>query len=264
MALGIDGIAHNFAIEEKGKTIAVLGSGFNFIYPKENEWLFHKILEYGGCIISEYSPETEVIKSNFPIRNRIISGLSDAILVVEAKYRSGSSITVKHAKLQGKNIYAIPNNIYENTGIGTNILIQEGAELITKPKQIIDKIKPMKKRNHKTVRNSVLKEIIDKEIYESKIKSRLELENAFNEKNIYSEKNFSNKSINKNVSIILKKEYLEIYKLLSNIPMHIDEIAARLNKSIQQISSTITLMEIDGLIEQIDSNYYIRKTDKII
>ena len=125
MAAGIDGIAHNAAIEECGKTIAVLGGGFNHIYPPENEWLFHKIVEKGGCVISEYSPEIEADKSKFPIRNRIISGLSDAVLVVEALFKSGSTITARLAKQEGKKVYAIPNNIYVSTAGGTNRLIQE-------------------------------------------------------------------------------------------------------------------------------------------
>ena len=124
MAIGIDGQAHNGAIEELGKTIAVLGGGFNHIYPKENEWIFYKILENCGCVISEYAPNVEVDKKNFPKRNRIISGLSDSILVVEAQYRSGSSITVKYAKEEGKIIYAIPSNIYNSAGIGSNMMIQ--------------------------------------------------------------------------------------------------------------------------------------------
>lgn len=137
MAVGIDGIAHNSAINEIGKTIAVLGGGFNHIFPTENEWLFHKILKNGGCIISEYPPGELPDKNNFPVRNRIIAGLSDAILVIEAEHRSGSSITAKYANEQGKTVYAIPSNIYSYAGVGTNRLIQEGAILVTKPEQII-------------------------------------------------------------------------------------------------------------------------------
>lgn len=137
MAVGIDGIAHNSAINEIGKTIAVLGGGFNHIFPEENEWIFHKILKNGGCIISEYPLDELPDKNNFPVRNRIIAGLSDAILVVEAEHRSGSSITAKYANEQGKTVYAIPSNIYSYAGIGTNRLIQEGAILVTKPEQII-------------------------------------------------------------------------------------------------------------------------------
>ena len=141
MAVGIDGIAHNAAIDEQGKTIAVLGSGLNYIYPPENEWLFHKIIEKGGCIISEYSPETEPDNKKYPTRNRIISGLSDAVLVVEAMHRSGSTITAKYAREERKLVYAIPNTIYVSTGVGTNRLLQAGAILATDPMQIVQDVK---------------------------------------------------------------------------------------------------------------------------
>lgn len=117
LAIGIDGASHYGALEHKGKTIAVLGCGLNHIYPKENEWLFHKILLNGGCAISEYPPDVEANMSNFPKRNRIISGISSGVLVVEAHYRSGSAITAKYAKEQGKNVYAIPSNIDSTNGV---------------------------------------------------------------------------------------------------------------------------------------------------
>ncbi len=106
------------------------------MYPKENEWLFHKILANGGCIISEYKPNVEPDMKYFPKRNRIISGISDGVLVVEAAYRSGSTITAKYAKEQEKTVYVVPSNIDSTTGIGTNILIMEGARLVTKPSNI--------------------------------------------------------------------------------------------------------------------------------
>ena len=217
MAVGIDGAAHNAAIEEQGKTIAVLGGGLNHIDPKENEWLFHKILDNGGCIISEYPPEDKADKSKFPIRNRIISGLSDAVLVVEAEHRSGSTITAKYAKNEGKLVYAIPSNIYSSTGIGTNRLIQEGAILVTNPKQIISELK-----NNEHVEDEVC--------------------------------NIKNTDAN----IILSKEYLEVYKILSDEPMHINEIARNLNKEICEISPIITMMEIDGYIVQAQTNYFTK------
>lgn len=230
MALGIDGIAHDTALSNIGSTIAILGGGFNNIYPKENEWLFYKIIENGGCIISEYLPDEKVEKKNFPNRNRIISGLSDAILVVEATYRSGSSITAKYANAQGKRVFAVPNNIFENTGIGTNILIQNGATLITKSKQIIDEVKG----KSITVSNKVnLNSKCDREIDYQKQE--------------------------KEVNNVMKSEYLEIYRLLSNKSMHINEISIKLNKSVQEITSTIIMMELEGYIEQVQANYFKRK-----
>jgi len=111
MAMGIDTSAHIGAKEEIGKTIAVLGSGFNYIFPEENTELFFDILKNDGCIITEYSPDTKVQSKNFPIRNRIISGLSNGVLIVEAKEKSGSMITARLAQKQNKKIYCIPGNI---------------------------------------------------------------------------------------------------------------------------------------------------------
>ncbi len=141
MASGIDTHAHNKAIENAGKTIAVLGNGFDYIYPPENEWLFHKILANGGCIITENKKDVKPDLSKFPKRNRIISALSDAILVVEAQYRSGTSVTVKYAKEYKKTVFAIPSNIDSTKGVGTNRMIAEGALLTTKPEEIIDSLK---------------------------------------------------------------------------------------------------------------------------
>ena len=137
MAVGIDSAAHVGAKMEKGKTIAVLGGGFNNIFPKENEELFYKILECGGCIISEYAPDVKADNKNFPSRNRIVSGLSEGLLVVEARYRSGTSITAKFAKEQGKKIFCIPSNVDSTTGYGTGVLIQNGAKLVLNPNDIL-------------------------------------------------------------------------------------------------------------------------------
>ena len=144
MALGIDSIAHKAAIKFPSSTIAVLGSGFNHIYPSENSKLFTEIIEKGGCIISEYPPEAEVDMKNFPFRNRIISALSMGILVVEANYRSGSTITARYGFEQNKPVFCLPRNIGISHGIGTNKLIQQGAMLVTNPQDILEvlQIKP--------------------------------------------------------------------------------------------------------------------------
>jgi len=137
LAKGIDSAAHIGSKSEVGKTIAVLGCGFENIFPKENEQLFHDILQEGGCIISEYSPETKADSKKFPDRNRIVSGLSEGVLVVEARYRSGTSITAGFAKKQGKKIFCIPSNVDLATGYGTGVLIQEGAKLVLTPEDIL-------------------------------------------------------------------------------------------------------------------------------
>lgn len=138
MAKGIDSYAHKGALDAKGKTIAVLGSGINYIYPKENEILYNKILEEQGLIISEYPLNMIPTPKCFPARNRIISGISDKVLVTEASKKSGSIITVNFAIEQGKDVYAIPGNITSSNSEGANELIKEGAILVTSLEDIID------------------------------------------------------------------------------------------------------------------------------
>lgn len=113
LARGIDTYAHKGAIVKNGKTIAVLGCGLDIIYPPENRNLYFEIIKKGGAIITEYPLGTKPLKHNFPARNRIISGLSDGVLVVEAKKRSGTLITVEHALDQGKDVYAVPRRHFK-------------------------------------------------------------------------------------------------------------------------------------------------------
>lgn len=114
-----------------GKTIAVLGNGLDMIYPKENGFLAKQIVENGGAILSEYPLGTKPEKMNFPARNRIISGMSQGILVVEAKAKSGTLITVDFALEQGRDVFVVPGNINSVHSVGTNRLIQQGAKLVT-------------------------------------------------------------------------------------------------------------------------------------
>lgn len=137
LATGIDTISHISSMTEKGKTIAVLGSGFNHIYPEENQYLYQKILENEGCIITEYPPQTEKKKENFPYRNRIVSGLSMGILIIEARYYTGTSITARYAIKQHKPIFCIPHSLDEPTGYTPNLFIKQGAQLVMKPKDIL-------------------------------------------------------------------------------------------------------------------------------
>jgi len=127
LALGIDGYSHEGALEADGKVIGVLGSGIDHMTPQRNRNLMKRGLENGGLVVSEYPPDVEGFKSNFPARNRIISGLSEALVVVEAGIDSGSLITAKCASDQGRTVYAVPGNINSQTSIGCNLLIRDGA-----------------------------------------------------------------------------------------------------------------------------------------
>ncbi len=119
-----------------GKPIAVIGSGLDIVYPKENKELEKKIINLGGCIISEYPVGTKPNKINFPARNRIISGISKGVVVIEAKEKSGTLITVDFALEQGRDIYVVPGNINSVNSVGTNNLIKQGAKLITSYNEI--------------------------------------------------------------------------------------------------------------------------------
>lgn len=143
LAIGIDSYAHMGALiaSGKGKTIAVLGSGIDEIYPKENTELARKIIQTGGCIVSEYPLGTKPNKINFPQRNRIISGLSDGVVVVEATKSSGSLITAEFGMEQGREIFAVPGNIFNPASEGTNELIRDGATIVLSSKEIIEEIK---------------------------------------------------------------------------------------------------------------------------
>lgn len=145
MARGIDTIAHKTALKYRGKTIAVLPSGFNNIYPKENLELYEQIIANNGLIISEYMPEVEPSSNRFLERNRIVSGLSIGTLVIEAEYRSGTSVTARMTKEQGKLVFCIPGSLDNKKSIGTNRLIQNGANLVTKVEDIIENYNLQKK-----------------------------------------------------------------------------------------------------------------------
>lgn len=140
LAKGVDSYAHIAVVDnltDCGKPIAIVGNGLDTVYPKENEYLAKKIIEKGGCILSEYPLGTKPEKMNFPARNRIISGISSGIIVIEAKVKSGALITVDFALEQGKDIFVVPGNINSKNSIGTNRLIQQGARLVTNYKDIL-------------------------------------------------------------------------------------------------------------------------------
>lgn len=138
MAKGIDSYSHSGCIKAGGKTIAVLGSGLDRIYPKENSSLYNEILSTGGLILSEYIIGTKPNKLNFPARNRIISGLSKGVIVAEAKEKSGTLNTVDFALEQGKEVFVVPGNITSENSTGTNELIKQGAKCVTCVEDILN------------------------------------------------------------------------------------------------------------------------------
>lgn len=252
---------------EKGKTIAVLGSGFNHIYPEENISLVKQIIKNGGAIISEYPPDTEINLSNFPIRNRIIAGLANSTIVIEAKARSGSSVTARHSRMQGKKVYCVPGRIGDKTGRGTNNLIKKGAHILTDINEILIELGEQKIQENEGLqeKESKRKNNIEKENRELKVNSEKykSLEFDVGDKLVKNTREKDQISPNKNrKKVKIQKEYNSIYKLISKTSMNIDEISRTLNINIAEVNMKLTMMEIEGLVEVLPGNI-IKNKNKI-
>jgi DNA processing protein len=211
MARGIDTAAHEGALMARGKTIAVLGSGLERIYPKENETLFHRIAET-GAVISEFPLRAEPEAHHFPIRNRIISGLSLGTVIVEATLRSGSLITARLAAEQNREVFAVPGSINSFKSTGTHTLIKQGAKLVEQAGDIMEEIShgidpSVSANNH----------IVEMKTAPEPALSPLEA---------------------------------TVYRALEHYPLHIDDLVRKLGLAPSDLSSTLLNLELKGIVQQ--------------
>ena len=218
MALGVDTVVHEETIANGGKTIAVLPSGLRNIYPKNNIELYNKIIESGGLVISEYHPDTIADSKKFTSRNRLVSALGECIIITEAAYRSGTSITARYAREQGKKVFCVPSGLDNRCGIGTNKMIKNGASLLSGMSDIFDEIDNEKMQEFKDKYN-VQKEIRRKKLY-------------------------------------VPDNCKELYKVIRDKPTSIDYIYNQLEEPISEISYKLTVLELEGLIRTLDGGFY--------
>lgn len=217
MAKGIDTAAHNGAMDGNGRTIAVLGSGLERIYPRENESIFFKIAE-NGAVISEFPIYTKPEAYNFPKRNRIISGISLGTVVVEAAKRSGSLITARLAMEQNREVFAVPGNISSFKSAGTHNLIKQGAKLVENTDDILEELSHAIKYRHfltKHVSSPLADEKLD-----------------------------------------LSKEEKLIVDAIETYPLHIDEIIRKTSIGSGKISSLLLQLELKGIIDKSAGNFF--------
>lgn len=239
MAVGVDGIALEEALNNDGRVISVLGCGLDIDYPLKNLNL-KKAIESSikGCIISEYPPDTRPLAANFPIRNRIMAGLSVGVLVVEASLRSGSLITAKIATDQGKDVYGVPNNIFFENNFGAMNLLKEGANIVTCPEDIINQY-----RWQYNVNSVHLKTTLQSKI--NKI--------SFDSNNFLPDET-------DNVNITIDKRNKDDYNLDGNLKrifdlllvegqLSVDYISNKLNLPVNEVLIIITELELRGYIK---------------
>ena len=166
-ALGADSMAHRAALDADGKTIVVLGSGLLRLYPRENKKLFDRIIEHGGTVLSAFPLCTDPYPANFPARNRIIAGLSDGVIVVQAARKSGARITAQYALEQGRDVFAVPGHIDNELSDGCHALVQEGAKLITGPHDILSEY-GIEVSSERTATTSQVRQEKSKHVFEPK------------------------------------------------------------------------------------------------
>jgi DNA processing protein len=210
LARGADAVAHQAALNNRGRTLAILGNGVDRIYPPEHRRLAEQIMAQ-GALISDYPPGTAPEATNFPPRNRIISGLAQAVIVVEAGEKSGALITAAFAIEQGRELFAVPGNIHAPRSKGTNLLIREGAHILLDTQDVLEILNLAQVSQHRAARTVLPADGIE----------------------------------------------AQIYTLLGREPMHVDQIRNQSDLPIEQVSATLTLMELKGMIRQVGNMHYV-------
>ena len=234
-AAGADTFAHKTALQHGGKTIAVFGSGLCYQYPGKNKALFQEIIDSGGLIVSSFPMRTQPLQHCFPIRNRIVSGLSVGCLVLQAAVKSGALITAQYALDQGREVFAVPGPIYDPLSAGCHELVKLGAKLVTETQDILDELMP-------NLRPTIKQENF---ITNADLQSKQEKK---------SQKNIVASSVNDSVD--------EVERLILQyaiIPISIDDLLIKVGVTASVLHDKLFMLSLDGKIEQDCTGLWKRK-----
>lgn len=242
-ALGIDSAAHEGALTAEGKTICVMGCGLGCGYLRENEPL-RKRISQSGALVSEFPPLSGVTRSSFPIRNRIISGMSMGVLVVEAGERSGSLITARNASEQGRDVFAVPGSILNSAYTGVNRLIRDGAIVVTCADDIIGGYGLM--YPDRVDSNASAKQLMFEEIEAARAKAEEELVELAPKTS----------KTPKVPPEDLDSDSLKVYGLFKGEPLHADEICVMSGLPAPKVFTALMTLEIENLIKATDGKCY--------
>ena len=218
LARGIDGIAHRTALEAGGRTIAVMGSGLDIVYPAEHRALAQQVAE-GGALVGEYPLGTRPVAQNFPRRNRILSGLSLGVLAVEAPEKSGVMLTVSSALEQGREVFGVPGSIFSPASQGVNRLVQQGAKLVLSYTDVLEELN--------------LSALGHGESYQPEMPGLA-------------------------TEVALDEGQTSLLAFLGHEPVHIDEVCRGAALPIARVSSDLAILELQGLVKQVGAMHYVR------
>lgn len=252
-ALGIDSAAHQGALDEKGKTVCVLGCGLDTKYLMENQPLRDKIAKT-GAVITEFPPMTPASKTTFPLRNRIISGMTLGTVVVEAGEKSGSLITARLASEQGRDVFAVPGDLVSSSFLGTNNLIRNGATPVFSPNDVLEQYcyRFFDKINNETrLPDDEIMRRAQEYLLSSDFKKEVEIKEP--KKKAEEPKKVT---VKKEAPKYLTANAVKVYEIISETPIHVDDIADSCHISITETLSALTELEVYGLVRQISGRRY--------
>lgn len=258
MARGIDTAAHRGCLNARGKTFAVLGCGLSNIYPLENKELMNKI-SANGAVISEFPMTMEPMAHNFPRRNRIISGLSLGVIIVEASARSGALITSRFALEQGKDVFAVPGKIDHPNSQGVNSLIKQGAKLVSCIEDVLEELSPR------------LRDILSTSEEKKTSASAYDNIGLFHNRRMIEDQHSDRSLLDKrpeNFDFLcpsncrkannLSKKEKDVYSCIDKKPIYIDELVGCGGETINKVAAILLQLELKHFIRQLPGRYYVR------